>query len=64
MAQSREDTVHLNRHQFDVAIPGAWITTMLIVAFISLPLVIPVAVVGAFVVGILFGIRDGGELHA
>lgn len=56
--------MHLNRHQFDVAIPGAWITAMLIVAFISLPLVIPVAVVGVFVVGILFGIRDGGELHA
>lgn len=55
--------MHLNRHQTDVAIPGAWITAMLVVAFISLPLVIPVAVVGIFVVGILFGIRDAGEFH-
>jgi hypothetical protein len=55
--------MHLNRRQFDVAIPGTWLTVLLIAAFISLPLTIPIAVVGAFVVGILFAIRDGGEGH-
>jgi hypothetical protein len=55
--------MHLNRRQFDVAIPGTWLTVLLIVAFISLPLIVPVAVVGAFVVGILFAVRDGGEDH-
>jgi hypothetical protein len=55
--------MHLNRQQTDVAIPGASITAMLVVAFVSLPLVVPVAVVGVFVVGILFGVRDAGDRH-
>ena len=55
--------MHLNRQQFDVAIPGAWIVVLLSIAFISLPLLVPVAIVGAVVVGRLFAIRDGGEFR-
>jgi len=55
--------MHLNRQQFDVAVPGTWIVILLAIAFISLPLVVPVAVVGAVVVGLLFAIRDGAD-HA
>ncbi len=55
--------MHLNRQQFDVAIPGALVVVLLAVAFISLPLVVPFAVVGGVVVGLLFAIRDGAD-HA
>ncbi len=50
--------MNLNRQQFDIAVPGTWLTVLLVAAFIALPLVIPVAVVGAFIVGIAFALRD------
>ena len=53
--------MHLNRTQFDIAIPGALATAMLTAAFISLPLVIPVTVIGSIVTGMLFAIRDTGD---
>jgi hypothetical protein len=53
--------VHLNRTQFDIAIPGALATAMLTAAFFSLPLVVPVTVIGGIVTGILFAIRDTAD---
>ena len=51
--------MHLTRQRFDLAVLGTWLTAVLATAFISLKAAVPVFVVGAFVVGILFAIWDG-----
>jgi hypothetical protein len=51
--------VQLTRQRFDLAVLGTWLTALLVTAFISLKATIPVFVVGAFVVGLLFAIWDG-----
>ena len=55
--------MHLTRQQFDLAVLGTWLTILLTTAFISVKALIPVGVVGAFVVGLLFAIWDGSD-HA
>ncbi len=53
--------MHLNRSQFDIAVPGALAVAILAAAFLRLSLVIPVTVVGGAVTGILFAIRDQAD---
>jgi len=53
--------VRFNRQQFDVAVGGAYVTSIVTAAFISLRLVLPVAVVGALITGIAFALRDGAD---
>lgn len=53
--------MHLNRTQFDIAVPGALVVAVLTAAFLRLSLVIPVTVIGGVVVGILFAILDQAD---
>jgi len=53
--------MRFNRQQFDIAVGGGYVTSIVTAAFISLPLVVPVTVVGALLTGIAFALRDGAE---
>ena len=53
--------MHLSRNQSDVIAPGAWITFLLVLAFFALPLLIPGAVIGTFVLGIFYAARDADD---
>ena len=53
--------MRINRQQFDIAVSGGYVTSIVTAAFISLPLVIPVTVIGALLTAIAFALRDGAE---
>ena len=53
--------MRFNRQQFDIALGGGYVTSIVTAAFISLPLVVPVTVIGALLTGIAFALRDGAE---
>jgi uncharacterized protein (UPF0261 family) len=53
--------MRFNRQQFDIAVGGSYVTSIVTAAFISLPLVVPVTVIGALLTGIAFALRDGAE---